>query len=148
MHEVMGRARGRVDVLGAPLKRRSYSRAEKARLVAETLQPGARTADVARRHGIHPQVLYVWQRLARQGELALQGDDAPMFAAVLAPEPTPCSGASEAERGVMIEIGDIRLRVGADTRSRNRRHIPRDVRGRGDWRRDLGTGFFVRGDVR
>lgn len=115
MHEVTGRARGRVDVLGAPLKRRSYSGAEKARLVAETLQLGARTADVARRHGIHPQVLYVWRRLARQGELALQADDARMFAAVLAaPEPTPCSGASEADAGVTIELGDIRLRVGAD----------------------------------
>ena len=115
MHEVTGRARGRVDVLGAPLKRRSYSRAEKARLVAETLQPGTRTADVARRHGIHPQVLYVWRRLARQGELALQADDAPMFAAVLAaPEPTPCSGAAEADGGMTIELGDIRLRVGAD----------------------------------
>ena len=91
-------ARVRVDVLGAPLKRRSYSRAEKARLVDETLQPGARTADVARRrHGIHPQVLYVWRRLARQGELALQVEDAPVFAAVLAaPEPPPSSGASEA----------------------------------------------------
>jgi transposase len=117
MQEVTGRARGRVDVLGAPLKRRSYSRAEKARLVAETLQPGTRTADVARRHGIHPQVLYAWRGLARQGELALQADDAPMFAAVLAapePTPSPCSSASDADAVVTIEFGDIRLRVGAE----------------------------------
>ena len=101
--------------MGAPLRLRSYSRPDKARLVAETLQPRTQTADVARRHGIHLQVLYAWRRLARQGGLALQADEAPMFAAVLAaPEPTPCSGASEADGGVTIEFGDIQLRVGAE----------------------------------
>ena len=43
--------------------------------------PGVRVADVARRHGLHPNQLHLWRRQARAGSLAtLPG--APRFAAV------------------------------------------------------------------
>jgi transposase len=41
----------------------------KARIVLETHEPGAKVADVARRHGIAPQQVTTWRRLARQGKL-------------------------------------------------------------------------------
>ena len=41
----------------------------KARIVAESFQPGARAVDVARRHGLVAHQLSDWRRLARQGLL-------------------------------------------------------------------------------
>ena len=43
----------------------SYSSDDKARIVEETLAPGAVVSDVARRHGLSPQQLFTWRREAR-----------------------------------------------------------------------------------
>ena len=51
-------------VLGVE-RRRRWSRDEKARLVEETLAPGAVVSEVARRHGVAQSLLFTWRRLAR-----------------------------------------------------------------------------------
>lgn len=51
-----------IEVITGHERRRSYSDAEKARLIAEASQPGARVHDVARRHGICSSLLYRWRR--------------------------------------------------------------------------------------
>ena len=52
-------------VTAAPkLRRRSWSDAEKRRIVAETLCPGASVADIARRHGVNANLVFNWRRTA------------------------------------------------------------------------------------
>lgn len=51
------------------VQRRRWSAAEKMRMVEETNQPGATVSLVARRHGVGPNQLFTWRRLAAQGAL-------------------------------------------------------------------------------
>jgi len=46
-------------------RRRRWSKDEKARIVEETLTPGAVVSEVARRHGVAQSLLFTWRRLAR-----------------------------------------------------------------------------------
>jgi transposase len=55
----------RVEMLTGPGRRRRWSAEEKARIVAETLAPGARVSEVARRWQICPQQVFGWRRQAR-----------------------------------------------------------------------------------
>jgi transposase len=52
------------EILTGPERRRRWSAEEKARIIAETMTPGTRVADVARRHGISRGLLYMWRREA------------------------------------------------------------------------------------
>src|SRR5215475_7197703 len=58
----------RVELLTGPVRRRRWSAEEKARIVSETLLPGARVSEVARRWQLHPQQLFGWRRDARVEE--------------------------------------------------------------------------------
>ena len=50
-------------------------------MVTESLTPGARVSEVARRHDIHPNLLHLWRRQARTGVLS-KADDECRFAPV------------------------------------------------------------------
>ena len=56
-------------------KRRSYSKAFKRRVVAETLEPGASVAAVARWHGLNTNMVFLWRGDPRFGP----GRDATAF---------------------------------------------------------------------
>jgi transposase len=86
---------GRVEVITTVERRRRWSWAEKQRLVAASLEPGASVSAIARGARIHPSQLYGWRRQQRG---ALQTG----FAAVqIAPDAAPAgmtgSGAIEIE---------------------------------------------------
>ena len=82
-------------------KRRSYSKAFKRRVVAETLEPGASVASVARHHELNANMVFLWRRDPRFGP----GRDAAAFLSVevtatevpVPPEPVsgPCDGRIE-----------------------------------------------------
>jgi len=55
----------RVEVLTGPGRRRKWSDEAKARIVAETLEPGAVVADIARRWQVCPQQIFGWRRERR-----------------------------------------------------------------------------------
>jgi transposase len=105
----------RLEVLSGPERRRRYSDEEKAALVAETFRPGVCTADLARRHGLHPQQLYTWRRQARRGELMLRDEDMPMFAPVVAAELAAAETAPQPgdDHLLLLELGEVRLRIGS-----------------------------------
>jgi transposase len=69
MFDVNDDAKGefrRVEVLTGPGRRRRWSADEKARIVAETLVPGARVSEVARRWKVCSQQVFGWRRAMRQ----------------------------------------------------------------------------------
>ena len=55
----------RVEVLGGLERRRRWSRDDKTRIVEETLAPGAKVTEVARRNGVAASVVFTWRRQAR-----------------------------------------------------------------------------------
>jgi transposase len=55
----------RVEVLGGIERRRRWSHDDKMRIVEETLVPGAKVTEVARRNGVAASVVFTWRRQAR-----------------------------------------------------------------------------------
>jgi transposase len=60
----------RVEVLGGVERRRRWSLDDKMRIVEETLAPGAKVTEVARRNGVAASVVFTWRRQARTVEKA------------------------------------------------------------------------------
>ena len=68
--------------------RRRWSEADKRRLVAETLAPGATVHGVARRHGVNTSQLFTWRKQLRVG---LEPGTAPAVAGFAAVAIAPAS---------------------------------------------------------
>jgi transposase len=58
----------RVEVLGGLERRRRWSQDDKTRIIEETLAPGAKVTEVARRNGVAASVVFTWRRQARTVE--------------------------------------------------------------------------------
>lgn len=65
---------GRCEVVEPRRGNRRWPLDLKARIVAESFQPGVRVVDVARRHGVVAHQLSDWRRQAREGLLSLPLD--------------------------------------------------------------------------
>src|ERR687889_1011350 len=98
----------RVEVLTGTPRRRRWSAAEKAAIVAESLAPGAVASTVALRHGLHRNQLYMWRRELRVGGLANPGGVIPDFVPIV-----PESRAASRTAAIAIKIGGAVLRAGA-----------------------------------
>ena len=83
----------RVEVLGGVERRRRWSSDEKTRILEETLVPGAKISEVARRNGISASLVFTWRRQARTGESPPA--IAPRFAAVRIAGPDMGAGISK-----------------------------------------------------
>jgi transposase len=109
-------ARG--EVVSQPIRRR-WSAQQKARIVEETLVPGARLSEVARRWQICPQQIYRWRRAACQDanaqpvrtiEPAARGF-VPIVSEVVAPPAAP--RATSAAPVIEIRLAGAVVRVSA-----------------------------------
>ena len=56
----------RLELITGTGRRRQWSANDKARIVVESLTPGANVSEVARRHGLSPQQLFACRRQARE----------------------------------------------------------------------------------
>ena len=56
----------RFEVITGSVGRRRWSADDRARILEETLVPGAIVSEVARRHGLTPQQVFTWRREARR----------------------------------------------------------------------------------
>ena len=76
-----------VEVITSVERRRRWSRAEKERIVAAALEPGAVASEVARTAGIHSSQLFGWRRqLCERAAMP-----ASFNAVTIAPEPGTAS---------------------------------------------------------
>lgn len=69
------------EVLTGPERRRRRTPSEKLAIVAETQEPGVAVSLVARRHGMAPNQLFLWRRLASQGALTATQAEEPVVPA-------------------------------------------------------------------
>ena len=108
----------RIELLNGPERRRHWSGEAKARIVGESMVPGAMVSQVARRHDVLASQIYAWRKAAREGSLVLTGG--PAFATVEVARPLPPETKLE-QSGVVpmieIEAGSIAVRISgsADT---------------------------------
>jgi transposase len=130
----------RLELITGTGRRRRWSTDEKARILVESLRPGANISEVARRNGLSPQQLFGWRREVREPEPApslvrkrgrpkkvrdgAPADTAPVhFAPIVIAAPAasvasapPPSGGSPPDRSppcgaIEITIGDAVVRV-------------------------------------
>ena len=94
----------RVEVLTGPGRRRRWSDESKARIVAETLAPGAVVSEVARRWQVCPQQVFGWRRAMRHAPVALS------FAPIVA-EAAAAVAAPSASAPLEVELAGAVLRV-------------------------------------
>ena len=124
-HKHMPEPVRRIEVFTGGGRRRSWSAAEKAAIVAESYGAGETVCTVARRHGLTPQQLFTWRRLARQSALALPPMFVPAVVEPLEPEPPIRTvsprrprGRRSRSDGIDLEIAGVEVRVGADAKPR------------------------------
>jgi transposase len=70
-----------LEIISGVERRRRWSVADKLRIVAEADEPGAKVAEVARRHEVSRSILWTWRKQARAGKLTMS--DPPGFLPVL-----------------------------------------------------------------
>jgi len=109
----------RVEVLTGPGRRRSWSDDEKARIVAETAEPGAKVTEVARRWQVSPQQVFDWRRQARQALVSAATTAGPTFVPVVPEPPDPAPEATAAPvrqpSSIEVKLAGAVLRIASGT---------------------------------
>jgi transposase len=123
-HKHMPEPARRIEVFTGAGRRRSWSGAEKAAIIAESYGASETVCAVARRHGLTPQQLFAWRRLARRSALLSPPMFVPAVVETSGPEALPLARAPRRARrrskadGIELEIAGVEVRVGADAKPR------------------------------
>ena len=117
MFDVNDDAKGeyrRIEVLTGPGRRRRWSADQKARIVAETLVPGARVSEVPRRWQICSQQVFGWRRTMRQDLASAAGTTAtPGFVPIVsdAIAAATVQRAASGPPGIEVELAGAVVRI-------------------------------------
>lgn len=105
----------RLEVLESPSGRRLRTKAERARIAAESMMPGVTVADIARKHGTTRWQIYDWRKQLRKGNLVVPESVAslPMFAELVVEANAAAAPAVAARSDLEIVVGDVMIRAGA-----------------------------------
>ncbi len=101
----------RIEVITGAGGRRRWTGDDKAKILGETLEPGAVVSVVARRHGLTPQQLFGWRREAR----TLSEEAGPKFVPAVIEQPSRQQRKqrqSIALASIELEIAGVRVRIG------------------------------------
>jgi transposase len=102
----------RLEVITGVGRRRRWSDGDKARIVAESLDPATTSSVVARRHGLHASQLFVWRQQLQRSASTAAASGAPGFVPVLLAEDSTIP--AETTGRMEIALGSVVVRVGAD----------------------------------
>jgi transposase len=108
-------------------RRRRWSLEDKARIVAESLDPATTSSAVARRHGLHASQLFVWRQQLQRSAAATAALGEPAFVPVLMTGDRPAL--TEPVGRMEIALGPAVVRVGADVDAAALRRVLEVVRG-------------------
>src|SRR5579862_6232319 len=123
-HKHMPELARRIEVFTGAGRRRSWSGEEKAAIIAESYGVGETVCVVARRHGLTPQQLFAWRRLARRSGPAWSTMFVPAVLETIEPEPPAAAIPPRRARrrskadGIELEISGVEVRVGANAKPR------------------------------
>ena len=126
-----------MEIITGIERRRRWRLEDKLRIIAETEQPGARVAEVARRHEISRSLIWNWRSRVRRGTLTRAGVSAFLpvqvvsgsAASVIGPAPAPALPlASEGQIEISLPDGS-RVRVGNDVSLAALRRVMSVLRG-------------------
>ena len=116
----------RFEVIAGVGRRRRWSLEEKARIVAESLDPATTASAVARRYGLHASQLFVWRQQLQRHASSAETSVAPRFVPVLLAEDSPAP--AEAVGRMEIALGSAVVRVGVDVDATALRRVLEVVR--------------------
>ena len=100
----------RLEILSGVVRRRRWSRADKERLVGETLEPGVTVTEVARRHDLDRALLYRWRQELGVVRTSDPAGFLPVEVAASAIGAAPEAGASPGRMEIALPDG-VRIRV-------------------------------------
>ena len=116
----------RLQVITGVGRRRRWS-LEKARIVAESLDPATTSSAVARRYGLHASQLFVWRQQLQRSVSTAKTLGGPAFVPVLMAEDS--AAPAEPAGRMEIALGPAVVRVGVDVDAAALRRVLEVVRG-------------------
>jgi transposase len=119
----------RIEVITGVGRRRRWTDEEKARIVAESLDPATTASAVARRYGLHASQLFTWRQQLQRSTPSVAAIGGPGFVPVLLAEDS--AAPAEIAGRMEIALGSVVVRVGADVNGPALRRVLEVVRGLG-----------------
>lgn len=116
----------RVEVITGAVRRRRWTAAEKARIVAESFEGRLSVSEVARRHGVAGSLLFAWRKQVRDGTFATSSAGAGGFVPLAVDDGRSIPVTPEAV--IEVAAGEVVVRLPASADEETLRRVIRAMR--------------------